>query len=155
MIKFALRINLYPEKSDMARKHSLSSRELLDCIGLNDENLGQLLEDEPLEDLSGDLGAALRDRFRRLDQVHRFKPGDLVTWKPGLQNRRSPRHGQPAVVIAVLEQPVYDNEKDSGSTYFHEPLDVVLGVIWDCEPRRGDFLTFHFDSRRFQPWSQR
>jgi hypothetical protein len=137
----------------MARKpHKLSSRELLDRIGLNDENLSQFMDEEPLEDLSGDLGAALQDAFREFDRVHRFNPGDLVTWKPGLKNRRTPRYGQPAAVMARLEQPIYDNEADSGSAYFHEPLDVVLGVIWERDPGRGELLTFHFDSRRFQPW---
>jgi len=136
----------------MTRKHHMSSRQLLDCIGLNDEPLGKLFEEEPLEYLGGDLGSALQDRFRQFNQVHRFKPGDLVTWKPGLQNRCAPRHGKPAVVISILEQPVYDNDQDSGTTYFREPLDLVLGIIWDVEPHRGDFITFYFDSRRFQPW---
>ncbi len=137
----------------MARKRpQLSSRELLDRIGLNEENLSQLLDEEPLDDLEGDLAGALQEHFRRFDQVHRFNLGDLVTWKPGLKNRAFPRYGQPVVVIARLEQPVYDSEKDSGSCYFHEPLDLVLGLIWDRDPGRGDLITFHFDSRRFQPW---
>lgn len=137
----------------MARKHPpLSSRELLDRIGLNDENLSHLLDDESLEDLQGDLSGVLQEHFHRFDQVHRFTPGDLVAWKPGLKNRLFPRYGQPAVVIARLEQPVYDSEKDSGSCYFHEPLDLVLGMIWDRDPGRGNLITFHYDSRRFQPW---
>lgn len=34
------------------------------------------------------------------------------------------------------------------------PHALVLGVIWDQEPGRGEFTTFHFDSRRFQPWQE-
>ncbi|TVQ85703.1 MAG: hypothetical protein EA400_14890 [Chromatiaceae bacterium] len=64
-----------------------------------------------------------------------------------------PLPGEPAVVVSVLESPVPDNEQESGSTYFREPLDLVLGVIWDKEPHRGDFVLFHFDSRRFLPWA--
>lgn len=88
------------------------------------------------------------------DQVHRFAPGDLVTWKPGMKNKRLPRYGQPAVVIGRLEQPVFDGEMEAGSCYFREPLDLVLGMIWDRDPGRGDLIAFHYDSRRFQPWGE-
>ncbi|MBK1725169.1 hypothetical protein [Thiocystis violacea] len=140
----------------MPRNHdSLSSRELLARIGLTDTGTYDLLDDEPLEDLSGDLGAALRERYRLLTRRHAFAPGDLVTWKPGLKNHRIPRYGQPAVVVEVLETPVLDQEAGvAGSTYFREPLDLVLGLIWDEEPCRGELMTFHFDSRRFQPWTE-
>jgi hypothetical protein len=141
----------------MNRKdRTLSSRELLERIGLGEEPQQDLLQDEPLdsllEDLQGDLGTVLDERYAGLMRRHPFKPGDRVTWKPGLQNRRVPLAGQPAVVVSVLDEPVLDNEQESGSTYFREPLDLVLGVIWDKAPHRGDFVLFHFDSRRFQPW---
>ena len=41
---------------------SLSSRELLARIGLSDEHPQDLLDNEPLDDLSGDIGAALAAR---------------------------------------------------------------------------------------------
>lgn len=139
----------------MTRKSKpLSSRELLARIGLTDDGPGDLLGDEPLEDLSGDLGAALLARFALFNQRHAFVPGDLVTWKPGLQNRRWPSHGRPAVVLAVLDPPIIDSEKDSGDTYFNEPLDLVLGLFVEGGPVRGELMTWHFDSRRFQPWTQ-
>lgn len=136
----------------MSRQDDLSSRELLAKIGLTNETPNHLLDDEPLEDPDGSLGAVLRERQHSLATRHRFAPGDLVAWKPGLKNRRVPRYGTPAVVVEVLETPVFDNETDSGSTYFREPLDLVLGMIWESGPGRGDFVTFHVDSRRFQPW---
>ncbi|MBK1647821.1 hypothetical protein [Rhabdochromatium marinum] len=139
-----------PSKND-----PLSSRDLLARIGL-DQNLGSdLLEDEPLPDLSGDPCAALQERARLFAQTHKFKPGDLVTWKPGLKNRRVPRSNQPVVVLEVLSEPVFDSDRDSGSPYFHEPLDLVLGLFVENGPNRGDFLSWHFDSRRFQPWADR
>lgn len=139
----------------MARKpQHLSSRELLERIGLSEDNPIPLLEDEPLDGMRGDIAVALRTRYRLFSQTYRFAPGDLVTWKPGLKNRRIPRYGQPAVVVALLEPPVLDHEEESGSTYFREPLDLVLGVVWDRDPGRGEFVTFHFDSRRFQPWRE-
>lgn len=141
----------------MARKdRPLSSRELLSRIGLSEDAPNDLIQNESLDDLlhglEGDLGGVLRERYARLNQSHRFKPGDLVTWKPGLMNRRVPLRGQPAVVVSVLAEPILDTETESGSTYFREPHDLVLGVIWDKEPGRGDFVLFHFDSRRFEPW---
>jgi hypothetical protein len=57
-----------------------------------------------------------------------------------------------AAVVSVLDAPVFDNEPEGGSTYFRDPLSLVLGVIWDRDPGRGDFDTFHFEGRRFEPW---
>ncbi len=71
----------------------------------------------------------------------------------GLKNRRVPRYGRPAVVVAVLDTPVRDSERESGSTYFREPLDWVLELIWDEDPNRGEFVTFHYDTRRVRPRS--
>lgn len=130
----------------------LSSRELMSRIGLTDEIPPELFEEAALDDLDGDLTGVLRERFALLRKAYRFKPNDLVTWKPGLKNRRAPAYGIPAIVISVLDEPLFDTEQESGSTYFREPLDLVLGLLWDCDPGRGDFVTFHFDSRRFQPW---
>jgi hypothetical protein len=130
----------------------LSSRELLNRIGLSDETPPELLQEAALDDLEGDLGAVLRERFATLSTRHRFKPGDLVGWKPGLRNRKVPSYGAPAIVIEVLDEPVLDKGEESGSTYYREPHDLILGVLWDRDPGRGDFVTFHFDSRRFQPW---
>ncbi|MBK5963008.1 hypothetical protein CCR95_02590 [Thiocystis minor] len=141
----------------MPRKHQdLSSHELLARIGLtpNEEPSGNLIDDEPLEDLDGDLGAALRERYGLLTRHHAFAPGDLVTWKPGLKNKRYPRYGRPALVIETLDTPVHDCENDAGSTYFREPLDLVLGVFIADGPLRGELLTWHFDRRRFQPWTE-
>ena len=77
-----------------------------------------------------------------------------MTWKPGLKNHRLPRYGHPAVVIEVLETPLFDDDKEAGSTYFREPRDLVLGLIWETDPGRGELLTFHYDRRRFQPWTE-
>ncbi len=133
---------------------SLSSRELLARIGLSDEAPHDLLDNETLDDLTGDIGAALVAHCRAFHQHHSFAIGDLVTWKPGLKNRRVPRSGQPAVVIEVLDPPVVDGERESGSAYFNEPLDLVLGIFMDSGPARGELLTWHFDSRRLQPWTR-
>lgn len=76
-----------------------------------------------------------------------FHPGQIVQWKSGLKNRRLPEYGQPAIVMDVLNPPVYDTSKDlAGSNLFREPLTLVLG-LHDSD---GDFLCYHFDGRRFE-----
>ncbi|MFP4077132.1 MAG: hypothetical protein ACLFTD_11735 [Halochromatium sp.] len=135
----------------------LSSRELLNRIGLNEAAPNSLLQDQPLDDLlgdlEGDLGSVLLERYAQLNQQQPFKPGDLVCWKPGLRNRRVPAYGTPAVVLEVLDPPIADSERESGSAYFREPLSLVLGLFWDQDPGRGDFVIFHFDGRRFEVWN--
>lgn len=132
----------------------LNARDWLTRIGFDHDAPGDLLsDDDPLPDLSGDPAAALRERFLAWREPLAFAPGDLVTWKNGLQNRRYPRLGQPAVVLEVLETPVRDRERDAGSPYFNEPLDLVLGLFLDEGPHRDEFLNWHFDSRRFRHWT--
>ena len=137
-----------PKNNDRLSSHDWLARIGLDEDGQND----LLLADEPLDDLTGDPASALRERFEQWRQRHRFAPGDLVVWKPGFMNKRYPRAKQTAVVLEVLEKPVFDDERDAGSPYFREPLDLVLGFFIDEGPHRGDFLNWHYDSRRFQPW---
>lgn len=77
-----------------------------------------------------------------------FKSGDLVQWKKNMKNKRRPDYGTPMIVIEVLEEPIYDAEKDSGSAYFKESLTVKAGSL----DNDGDFLVFHYDGRRFEPF---
>ena len=86
-------------------------------IGLDDAPPFEPDDLDLWEDLRGDLSGVLRARFADLIRRHAFAPGDLVTWKPGLKNKRLPAYGVPAVVVAVLAAPVYDGECDGGSTY--------------------------------------
>jgi hypothetical protein len=133
-------------------KKQLSSKQLLEKIGCNalpDESLGLLDDDEWL---AGDLPARLREHYHQLKVVkHSFRPGMLVMWKPGLKNRRWPENGEPIIVVSLLDTPVFDNQ-ESGSTYFREPLDMVIGVFLDSGEHREMFLTFHACSERYQTW---
>jgi len=74
-----------------------------------------------------------------------FRPGDIVKWKEGFANRKRPKLDEFAVVVEVLPVPLYGSEKSSGSPYFHEPHDLVLGML-DSD---GDFVRYIFDKRRF------
>ncbi len=90
----------------------------------------------------------LRSAFSALSRSHEFQPGWIVRWKENMKNKTLPKKNQPAIVIEVLEAPVFDDESP-GSPYFREPLDLVLGVF----SKDGVFLTFYYDSRRFEPYS--
>jgi hypothetical protein len=81
-------------------------------------------------------------------KVYDFKSGDLVVWKKGLKNRARPALGEPAIVVQVLETPLKDETKESGTAYFNEPLDLALGLLDEDE----DFTVFHYDRRRFEPY---
>ena len=89
--------------------------------------------------------AELLDRFTRMNEKKAFKPGDIVDWKPGLKNRKSVG---PFVVVEVLPTAIMSTDESSGSAYFREPLDIILGFVYN-----GALVTFHFDSRRFQLYS--
>lgn len=90
----------------------------------------------------------LKDCKEAINIKHNFKVGDIVKWKPNLKNRSMPEYGDPLIVLEILENPLFDNEQGPGSTYFNEPLDIVLGLIAD----EGEFISFYFDSRRVEPF---
>lgn len=94
---------------------------------------------------AGDDAARLRELRELLLERHAFKPGDLVTWKRGLQNKRRPREGEPAIVIEVLEKAIFDENEKPDSAYFREPLDVIIGLL-SLEERT--LVTYYADSRR-------
>ena len=77
-----------------------------------------------------------------------FQVGQLVKWKKTLKNRKIPYENQPAIVVTVLDEPITEGKEESGSPYFREPLDIVLGIIDD----ENTFLTFYYDSRRFEAY---
>jgi len=87
----------------------------------------------------------LRERFKSFCDVQCFQPGNLVQWKPGLKNKRLPEMNELAVVVEVLPVPISDQEKASSGSYFLEPLDIKLGM----HDEDGDFVVYHYDSRRF------
>lgn len=87
----------------------------------------------------------LREMKALFDVKHTFQANDIVMWKPNLKNRSIPEYNEPVIVLEVLETPVFD-ESETGSTYFREPLDIILGVLAE-----GELISFHYDSRKFQP----
>lgn len=91
----------------------------------------------------------LKDLRERFLQPQSIEVGQVVKWKTGLKNKRLPKVGQPAIVMEVSDKPITAlDERDSGSTYYREPLDLVLGVVDEDK----DFVTFYYDKRRFEPF---
>jgi len=83
------------------------------------------------------------------DFLHKSEPfgvGDKVRWKKGLKNRKYPKEGQTCLVVEVLETPIIQDTKDSGSPYFREPLDLILALLSD----EGELMLYHYDKRRFE-----
>jgi hypothetical protein len=90
-------------------------------------------------------------RSRLLEEKHTFVPGQPVRWKKNLKNRRKPAYDEPAIVIELLPQPVFDTKDEGASSpYFREPLDIVLGLVDDD----NELVAYHFDSRRFEPFPE-
>jgi len=87
----------------------------------------------------------LQERLALLTNVEHFRVGDIITWKEGLRNKKHPEAGDPAIVVKVLDEPIYDVASGAGSPYFNEPLQIIIGII----DEDGDFLCFHSDLRRF------
>lgn len=79
-----------------------------------------------------------------------IEPGDLVTWKIGLKNKKYPPENTPVCVVDVLSSPVIKDDRDSGSPYFREPLDLILAVA----DNDGDLMFYHYDKRRFQVYQK-
>jgi hypothetical protein len=129
----------------MPRKSTLDPqvKALLDNLNLDDG------DDELLAEPAEEATEHLRVLYERLTngREQALRPGMLAVWKPGLKNRRFPRYGEPVVVVALLDTPIVNPDHESGSPYFREPLDLLLGVV-----RGGDreFLVYHADRRRFQ-----
>jgi len=107
----------------------------------------QIFEALPEEKVS-QIKEKLLNSYSALCESYSFEVGQLIEWKDGLKNKARPRSGEPAIVINIYDEPIFDSEKDSGTPYFKEPLDMVIGVI---EEKPETLLFFHVDSRRFKP----
>lgn len=89
----------------------------------------------------------LQELVARMSDHQKFEVGQIVTWKPGLKNRKGPDYGQPMIVTAIPPASFPDpTEHSSGSPYFREPLSLVVGFCDD-----GDYLEFYIDGRRVAP----
>lgn len=130
-------------------------RDGMDGVGTDESevDLSKLLAEDSDEGVVEDeeRAAVLRARCATLLEEHTFQPGQLVKWKKGMRNRLRPAYGEPVIVIEVMDPPIYEagEEKSGGSAYFHEPLSLIAGTFL----KKGGFLCFHYDHRRFEPYA--
>lgn len=114
------------------------------------QNESLLLEDTNSDDITENYGeeylTQLQEACLSFLKKDFFKVGQIVKWKQNMKNRRLPYQGQPAIVVAVLDEPIVNDREDSGSPYFLENLDIILGIL----VKNNTFLTFYYDSRRFE-----
>ncbi|MBL1270246.1 MULTISPECIES: hypothetical protein [Halomonadaceae] len=79
------------------------------------------------------------------DRSHeRFSPRDRVSWKWGMKNKSVPLARQTAVVLKVRQDPITDSTQSPSSTYYEEPLDVLVGMY----THEGIFRELWIDGRR-------
>jgi hypothetical protein len=90
----------------------------------------------------------LRQLYEASQTRHRFERGQLVKWKSGMQTRPFPVTTDAAVVLEVLDPPIFDGTSDAAFPSFREPLDVIVG----CLGPQAQFLVFHLPSYRLEPY---
>lgn len=95
-------------------------------------------------------GRALHELFERFNNgvEKRLRPGMLAQWKPGMSNRTMPGYGEPMIVMALIDPPLVDPCSESGSIYFRERLDLLLGSV----DEKIGFVSHHLDARRLEPY---
>lgn len=74
--------------------------------------------------------------------------GDPVRWKKGLANKKRPKADEPAVVVETLyeRRKSFDPTLNANTQYFREPLDIKIAFV----DKDGEFMIYHYDSRRFE-----
>jgi hypothetical protein len=92
--------------------------------------------------------AQLQSACKNFLRKESFEVGQILKWKENLKNKKFPHKNQPAIVVAILDEPVISTDDESGSPYFLETLDIILGIVDDD----STFLTFYYDSRRFEAY---
>lgn len=86
----------------------------------------------------------LRDALRSYLTKHEFTVGMIVRQKPACPIYA---HTEDLwIVMEILATPLV-SDGEFGTPHWNEPIDMIVGVRADD----GDFVTYHVDSRRFEP----
>ncbi len=131
----------------------IENKMLLSLLSDNPDKKNELIKSLLTEDSEVKVistPSELKNCYKILTTKNTFKEGDLVCWKKNMINRRRPHSDEPAIVVKVYEEPVFDTEQDSGTPNFMEPYDIALGVL----DNDGDLMVFHYDSRRFEIYAE-
>lgn len=129
---------LSTEHGEQAGK-PLNAEQALKALGVSDARR------ESCDISPSELLSRLKEASRVFFEQQDFEVGDIVMWKDRMKNRKRPRYNEPAMVVELLDRPVFDAAEGPGSPYFQEPLDIRLGFVDD----EGDFVVYVFDRRRF------
>jgi hypothetical protein len=87
----------------------------------------------------------IKELFDRLHKANRFAKGQFVKWKPGLRNKAFPDYGEPAIVMAVLTEAIFDPSENTAASprFGHRrerrdgpphPRDLLGGAQWEESP---------------------
>jgi hypothetical protein len=131
----------------------IENKMLLSLLSENPEKKNELIKNLLSEDSETQVIATpseLKACFEAFKYKNTFKEGDLVCWKKNMVNRRKPHEGDPAIVVKVYEEPIFETEQDAGTPTFMEPYDIALGIL----DKDRDFVVYHFDSRRFEIYTE-
>jgi len=133
-------------KDDLSKPLALAFLEKLKEIGIGD--MADLISDREEQEQEYDKNYIdeLRLCHKSLSKKTDFREGQIVKWKKRMQNKKLPKKDQPAIVVAILDEPIFEDTVPAGSPYYREPIDIVLGLFHED----GSFLAFHYDSRRFE-----
>jgi len=115
---------------------------------LHEKDRDQDVNEEEQNNYGEEYIAQLKSVCKSFIKKESLEVGQIVKWKDHLKNRKLPHKNQPAIVIAILDKPVISTDDEPGSPYFLETLDIILGIIVE----NGTFLTYYYDSRRFEPY---
>ncbi len=91
----------------------------------------------------------LRVRYRKLQEKHEFKPGDLVQMKPEVGGYN---HGGPSIVVTT------DRQEAVALNGKREPISpgaqiiAVNMIVAQISPDGKHIVEHAVDSRRFEPW---
>lgn len=76
-----------------------------------------------------------------------FKPGDMVMWKPGMQDAQEPARGE-AIMVLETFAPVRNTDNPSSNRHM-EPVDM-RAIVWYAKGGTPEFGVFSFNSKRFE-----
>jgi hypothetical protein len=126
----------------MARGNVEMERAMAGLFGMNTADMGR----ERKDPYAGQEVDELKKRATAYLDKMAFQPGDIITWKPGLKNRKIPAYGEPVVVIEVFDAPKYE-DVDAGTPMSLEALTGRFGIIDHVE---DDLDCYPVDLARFE-----
>ena len=121
---------------------------------LNNKNCGDVvvsIDDEAFHLLAKrydqDSVKTLTNLFSAFSQpTGHLAAGDIVQWKVGLKDRKTPEYGQLVIVTEILETLVSAaTDKELDSAYYCPKYDIKIGLKFGEK-----FCEFVMDSRRFE-----